>query len=252
MAVSVLGWSSAALYWLVRRPWQSARSLASRAGGRHGRDVASRSDPSPSPQHRHVGRFVRFSSRALVLFAFPGGTSCQSPRMGAARRDGALLLEFDFPGLLFSPVVERRRSARRLRRCVSRERLHDRRPADDRRRFCQRGLHGVPTCARLCRILRLPVLPASDGDSAAEARTLACLPPGSVAPSFRSWSTTQPRRAASRSWMRARSRTWGWLTQRRLRSAAIRICAFDRGEHVLRCDSVEEDRHPPGREPERR
>ena len=44
----------------------------------------------------------------------------------------------------------------------------------------------------------------------------------------------------------------GLADQHRLRRTAIRISAFDRGEHVLRRDGVENDRLPPGREPERR
>ena len=58
-----------------------------------------------------------------------------------------------------------------------------------------------------------------------------------------------PRRAGA-TWMRARTRV-GLAGQHRLQRTAIRFSAFDRGEHVLRRDGVEKDRLPPGGEPER-
>ena len=187
-------------------PWQSTRSLPSRGRGLHGRALASGSDPAAAPQHRCVGRLAVCSSRVLRHLRVPGGSYRESRRMGAARRDGARTTGVVRPLAPFLAGCQWQFSACRLQRCVSRERLHDRRSADDRRRsFQQRHLDLLPVSGPL-RNRRLPDLPASDGDAAAEAGTPACLRPGSDGPR----SDPGPLRSPSSSsctWMRARSRS---------------------------------------------
>ena len=179
VAVTVVGWFSAALYWLVRRPGNRLGLFLLALAVATGRDLASGSDPAAAPQHRCVGRFGLLSSRVLRHLRVPGGSHCESLRMGAARRDVARNTGVVRP---LAPLLAGRPwpcSACRLQRCVSRERLHDRRSADARRRFLQQGHHGVLPVRGLLRNLRLPDLPAGDGDAAAEAGTPACLRPGS-------------------------------------------------------------------------
>ena len=193
-------------------PWQSTRSRPSRAGGRHGRDLASGSDPAAAPQHRCVGRLALASSRVLRHLRVPGGSCCESLRMGAARRDWrSKHWSRTSPQLLFSPVVYGQLAACRLQRRVSRERLHDRRSADDRRRFLQHGHLGVLPVRGLLRKPRLPDLPAGDGDAAAEAGTPACLRPGSDGHRFRSRSVfATARRAGARGCGPASRSGAGW------------------------------------------
>ena len=230
-------------------PWQSTRSLPSRASGRPGRGLASGSDPAAAPQHRCVGRFGLFSSRVLRHPRVPGGSYSGSLGMGAVRRDIARSTGVVPP---LAPLLAGRlwqSCACRLQRCVSRERLHDRRSADDRRRFSQGGHLGVLPVCGLVREPRLPDLPASDGDAAAEAGTPACLRRGSDSHRSGRGLAGNPRRAGGRGCGPALG--VGLAGHHRLQRTAIRISAFDRGEHVLRRDGVENDRLPPGREPER-
>ena len=157
-------------------PWQSTRSLPSRAGGLHGR--ACRFRERPSRMLHSIGVL------AVGCLFFSGFTSSSRSRRVVLRvaSDGLLLgaigaqrLESYVPSLLFSPVVNGNFPHRRLQRCVSRERLHDRRSADDRRRSSRQRHHDLLPVRGPLRNLRLPDLPPGDGDSAAQAGTPACL-----------------------------------------------------------------------------
>ena len=106
VVVIVVGWFSAALDWLVRRPGKSARSLPSRASasGRPCRDRAFGREPVAAPQHRCVGRFGSSFSRVVRRPRVPGGSYCESLRVGAARRVSARTTGVLRPLLLYSPV----------------------------------------------------------------------------------------------------------------------------------------------------
>ena len=89
MAVTVVGWFSAALYWLVRRPGNRlglfllALAVALAAISLQG---------ATQPHLRSIGVLADsavFSSRVLRHLRVPGGSYCESLRMGAARRDVA-------------------------------------------------------------------------------------------------------------------------------------------------------------------
>ena len=130
-AVIIVGWSSAALYWLVRRPGNRlglafvALALAS---------VVMSLQGASDPLLHSIGVFGDFPSFVLayyVIFAFPDGRLAGTPER--------LLLAgwaLSFLHVLSSAFLlarrERRRAGRRLQRGVSHERLHDRRPSDDR------------------------------------------------------------------------------------------------------------------------
>ena len=197
LAVMVVGWFSAALYWLVRRPGNRlglfllALAVATAALSLQG---------ATQPQLRSIGVLADWPSVLLVfyvIFAFPEGRIAS--RFGWALL-GAISLEILAS---YSPRSSSRRSsmafsACRLQRCVSRERLHDRRSADDRRRSFQQGHLGVLPVRGLLRKPRLPDLPASDGDAAAEAGTPACLRPGSDGHRSGRGLLRSPRRAGAR------------------------------------------------------
>ena len=129
-------------------PWQSTRFLPARAGGRHGRDLASGSDPAASPQHRCVGRLALLLLVFYVIFAFPEGRVAS--RFGWALL-GVISLQILESYVPSAPLLAGRLwpvGAFRLQRCVSRERLHDRRSADARRRFFQRRTSRRTSCSR--------------------------------------------------------------------------------------------------------
>ena len=189
-------------------------------------------------------------ARVLRRLRVPGGSHRESRRMGAARRDGARTTGVVRP---LAPLLADclwQFSAGRLQRCVSRERLHDRRSAHDRRRSVQQRDLDLHPVSGPVRNLRLPDLPASDGDEAAEAGTRTRLRPGSDRHRSDPGLLRSPSRARARGCGRALEAELAG--HHRYRRTAIRISAFGRGEHVLRRGGVENDRLPPGREPERR
>ena len=207
IAVMIVGWFSAALYWLVRRPGNrlalfliavaACTVLMSLQGARM------------QPQLHSIGVLA---DGLLVLlwfsavFAFPEARIESRVAWVLLGAIGVLMHGVVRP---FAPFLAGRPgqfSAGRAERRVSRERVHDRRSADDRRWSSQQQYHDPLPVRGPFRSLPLPDLPVSDGDAAAEAGTPACLRPGSVLLSLSSRSFTQPV-SSSYIWMRARSRT---------------------------------------------
>ena len=249
VAVMVVGWFSAALYWLVRRPGNRLGLLLLAVAA----CTAVMSLQGVTEPHLHsIGVLADWLFVLLVfyvIFAFPDGPYRESRRMGAPRRDGARTTGVVRPLALFLAGRPSQSSACRLQRSVSRERLHDRQSADDRRRSFQPqrlDLHPVRGPLRNLRVLDLP---ASDGDAAAEAGTPACLRLRSDSPRSDPGLLRSPCRARAPGCGRALEAELAGL--HRCQRTAIRISAFCRVEHALRRDGVEKDRLPPGREPER-
>ena len=167
-AVIIVGWSSAALYWLVRRPGNRlglafvALALAS---------VVMSLQGASDPVLHSIGVFGDFPSFVLVfyvIFAFPDGRLGGWLGAAAARGMGAFLLYIVLSSAFLLARRERRRADCRLQRGVSHERLHDRRPSDDRRRVRQQRF--VPDARARSGDSRGLVLPPGDGNSTAQAR----------------------------------------------------------------------------------
>ena len=206
VAVIVVGWFSAALYWLVRRPGNRlglvllALAVATAAISLQG---------ATQPQLRSIGVLADWPLLLLVfyvIFAFPEGRI-------ASRFGWALLGAMSLATLAsYPPRSSSRRSSMAslpLAGCNAACPANGFMIAD--RPTIADGLFSSDITAYLpvrglLRNPRLPDLPAGDGDAAAEAGTPACLRPGSDghlsgpgllrSPSS-SWCT----------WMRARSRT---------------------------------------------
>ena len=161
-------------------PWQSTRSLPSRGRGLHGRNVASGSDPAAAPQHRCVGRLAACSSLVLRRLRVPGGSYRRVASDGRCSARLALeRLESYVPSLLFSPVVNGNfPQAGCNAACPANGFMIADRPTIADGLF-SRDVTTHYLFAVCVRDLRLPDLPASDGDAAAEAGTPACLRPGS-------------------------------------------------------------------------
>ncbi len=246
-AVIIVGWSSAALYWLVRRPGNRlglafvALALAS---------VVMSLQGASDPLLHSIGVFGDFPSFLLafyVVFAFPDGRLAGSLERLLLAGWVLWFLPF-FPYASLLARRERRRADRRLQRGVSHERLHDRRPSDDRRR-CSAATFSYVVIAVGSGDSRCLVLPPGDGNSTAQARAHSRLRTRRDAHGARP-DLPRHRHPSSRSGSQhdlgCRLVPHGWS-----RPASLRISAFDRGEHVLRRDGVEKDRLAPGREPER-
>ena len=249
VAVKVVGWFSAALYWLVRRPGNRlgffllALAVATAAISLQG---------ATQPQLRSIGVLADWPLFFLVffaIFAFPEGRI-------ASRFAWALLgaialeqLESYLPSLLFSPVVY--------------------------------GNLALAGCNAACpangfMIADRPTI--ADGFLRGDISTyylLAVLSAVFVYLIYRLATATRPRRRALlpvyvpalmaivpvvvfyASLVELVHVDAGPHSKRglaghhRLQRIAIRISAFGRGEHVLRRDGVEDDRLPPGGEPER-
>ena len=89
VAVMVVGWFSAALYWLVRRPGNRlGLFLLALAVARPWCRFRERPSRSSAASVCWPIRLV-CSSRVLRRLRVPGGSYCESLRMGDARRDGA-------------------------------------------------------------------------------------------------------------------------------------------------------------------
>ena len=166
-AVIIVGWSSAALYWLVRRPGNRlglafvALALAS---------VVMSLQGASDPVLHSIGVFGDFPSFVLAYLChlrLPRRTACRDAGAAAARGMGALVLAV-LPLALLLARRERRRADRRLQRGVSHERLHDRRPSVDRRRVRQQLF--VPGDRARSGDSHCLVLPPGDGNSTAQAR----------------------------------------------------------------------------------
>ena len=145
VAVSVVGWFSAALYWLVRRPGNRLGLFLRRGRGLHRPYSRFRERPSSSSTASVCSAdwlFVR-SRVSTSSSPAPEGRIAESRRMGAARRDGARTTwSRTSLTLLFSPVIEWQFPAvAGCNAACPANSLHDRRSADDRRRsFQQRYL----------------------------------------------------------------------------------------------------------------
>ena len=128
-AVIIVGWSSAALYWLVRRPGNRlglafvALALAS---------VVMSLQGASDPLLHSIGVFGDFPSFIWpsMSLRLPRRTACGSPERLLLAGWTLRSWRSSHPSLLARR--ERRRADRRLQCGVSHERLHDRRPSDDR------------------------------------------------------------------------------------------------------------------------
>ena len=208
----VVGWFSAALYWLVRRP-----------GNR-------------------LGSILLAVAVCTVLMSLQGATQPQLHSIGVLA-DWLLVLLWFYVDLRV-PEGSLSRVASDGR-CSARSRSNDWSRTSPRSfsRRSSMAIFRMATCNAACpangfmiadrptiadglfssdvtthylfavrvRNLRLLDLPASDGDAAAEAGTPACLRPGSDDHRSASWSSTAARRRARATWMRARSRSVSWL-----------------------------------------
>ena len=250
LAVTVVGWFGAALYWLVRRP-----------GNRLGLvllavavcTVVMSLQGANQPHLHGIGVLADWLFVLVVfyvVFAFPEGRI--ESRVGWALLGATALerLASYVPSLLFSPIVYGNfPQAACNAACPANGFMIADRPTIADGLLSSEHLDLRPVSGPV-RNLRLPDLPASDGDAAAEAGTRTCLCPGSDRPRSDPGLLRSPSRAGAPGCGRALDA--GLAGHHRYRRTAIRISAFGRGEHVLCRDGVEKDRLPPGREPERR
>ena len=206
VAVIIVGWFSAALYWLVRRPGNRLGLCVLALAVSSVVDVAAGGDRSHAPQHRCVRRLRRRSFWPITSSSPSRRDVLRVAGCGAARGMCALQLYIVLSSALLLARRERRRADCRLQRCVSHERLHDRRPADDRRRasagtFGRTDVRGLESASLALLIYRLA--------TATRPRRRALIPvyvPGRDAHRCPSWSCTASSSGMS-IWMRARSRS---------------------------------------------
>ena len=105
MAVRVLGWFSAALYWLVRRPGNRlGPSLLALAVAMAAMSLQGATQPLLRSTSMLAVSFV-FLLVFYVLFAFPEGRIASRLAWALLGAMVLSILEYDVPGLLFSPVV---------------------------------------------------------------------------------------------------------------------------------------------------
>ena len=105
MAVRVLGWFSAALYWLVRRPGNRLGPfLLALAVAMAAMSLQGATQPLLRSTSMLAVSFV-FLLVFYVLFAFPEGRIASRLAWALLGAMALSILEYDVPGLLFSPVV---------------------------------------------------------------------------------------------------------------------------------------------------
>ena len=246
VAVIVVGWFSAALYWLVRRPgnrlglYLLALAVAHAAVSLMGAN---------QPELRTFGVLVDSVFLLLVfcvVFAFPEGRITSRFAWALLGAIALERLESNVPALLFSPVVNGNAP---LGGCNASCPTNGFMIAD--RPDLADGFFSGDTSAYflLAAYSAFFVYLIYQLATATRPRTRALLPvyvPALVAIFPVMVFFGELGRAGG---LRCGPAPYGLDGHRRVQRTAVWISAFDRGEHVLRRDGVEKDRLPPGREP---